>query len=182
MSLCRTGLFLVLLQAAYTDWKEAKIYNRQIAAGMVLWIGLTLYGNLAGGVEGESLTGGVIGRIFGFFLRMAGTCAVLYPFFVCRVTGAGDIKLMGLCIGYLGARDGLYMIFLGLIPAAFAAAVKIYREGRLWERMENLASFAGRIVRGRKLERYQIRYQKSDLIPLAPFLFIGYGIYLLGCF
>lgn len=140
-----------------------------------------MYGGLAGGVEGESLTGGP-GRVFGFFLRMAGTCAVLYPFFVCRVIGAGDIKLMGLCIGYLGAWDGLYMIFLGLIPAAFAAAVKIHREGRLWERMANLTSFAGKIVRERKFARYQIKYQKSDLIPLAPFLFIGYGIYLLGRF
>lgn len=140
-----------------------------------------MYGGLAGGVVGEGLTGG-LGRISGFFLRMAGTCAVLYPFFVCRVIGAGDIKLMGLCIGYLGARDGLYMIFLGMIPAAFASAVKIHREGRLWERMANLTSFAGKIVRERKFTRYQIKYQKSDLIPLAPFLFIGYGIYLLGCF
>lgn len=163
---------MVLVTAAYTDWKEAKIYNRQIAAGMILWIGLTVYEGLAGGNKA--------GSIFRFCLRMAGTCAVLYPLFFCRVIGAGDIKLMGLCVGYAGVRNGFYMIFLGLIPAAFAAAVKIYREGRLWERMANLASFAGRIGRERKLARYQIRYRKADLIPLAPFLLMGYGMYLLG--
>lgn len=169
---------MVLVTAAYTDWKEAKIYNRQIAAGMILWIGLTVCGGFADGVAGGITEAGV--RMLGFFLRMAGTCAVLYPLFICRVIGAGDIKLMGLCVGYSGVRDGFYMVFLGLIPAAFAAAVKIYREGRLWERMANLASFAGRIGKERKLTKYQVKYRKSDLIPLAPFLLMGYGMYLLG--
>lgn len=163
---------MVLVTAAYTDWKEAKIYNWQIAAGMILWIGLTVYEGPADGIKA--------GSVFGFFLRMAGTCVVLYPLFICRVIGAGDIKLMGLCVGYAGIRDGFYVVFLGLILSAFAAAVKIYREGRLWERMANLASFAGRIGRERKLTRYQIKYQKADLIPLAPFLLMGYGMYLLG--
>ena len=30
-----------------------------------------------------------------FILRFVGTCAVFYPFFLCRTIGAGDIKLMG---------------------------------------------------------------------------------------
>ncbi len=50
-----------------------------------------------------------------FILRFVGTCAVFYPFFLCRTIGAGDIKLMGVIAGFLGVWDGVFVIGLGMI-------------------------------------------------------------------
>ena len=50
-----------------------------------------------------------------FILRFVGTCAVFYPFFLCRTIGAGDIKLMGVVTGFLGVWDGMLVIGLGMV-------------------------------------------------------------------
>ena len=57
-----------------------------------------------------------------FILRFVGTCAVFYPFFLCRTIGAGDIKLMGVVTGFLGVWDGMLVIGLGMVFAAAAAS------------------------------------------------------------
>lgn len=88
--------------------------------------------------------------------RIIGTCAVLYIFFLCRMLGAGDIKLMAVCVGVLGVRDGVFVIFCGLLTALARElwTVKIWRDG-YWG------------FRGRK-------------VKLAPYLFAGYCVWLLS--
>lgn len=58
----------------------------------------------------------------GLAARVIGTCAVFYTLFLCRMLGAGDIKLMALCTGLLGMGPGLLVIFTGLFLAALRAA------------------------------------------------------------
>lgn len=95
------------------------------------------------------------GEILTFFARVIGTCAVLYVFFLCRMLGAGDIKLMAVCVGILGAYDGGWMIFCGLL-VALAREMWIARGWR-----DGYSEFRGRKVR------------------LAPYLLCGYGLWLL---
>ena len=57
-------------------------------------------------------------QLAGLAVRVVGTCAVFYALFLCRMLGAGDIKLMALCTGLLGMGPGLRVIFSGLLLAA----------------------------------------------------------------
>ena len=85
-----------------------------------------------------------------FSVRIIGTCAVLYGFFLCRMLGAGDVKLMALCVGILGVWDGLLMIFCGLI----LAFLWVLWKGRPW--------------------KYGYRCLFGVQVRLAPWLFLGY--------
>ena len=77
-----------------------------------------------------------------FILRFVGTCAVFYPFFLCRTIGAGDIKLMGVVTGFLGVWDGVLVIGLGMVLAAAAASYRMIKQGTVWFRLERAARFA----------------------------------------
>ncbi|MBQ7796811.1 MAG: hypothetical protein IJ374_09670 [Lachnospiraceae bacterium] len=94
----------------------------------------------------------VFGELLGFFGRVVGTCAVFYVFFLCRMLGAGDIKLMAVCVGILGVERGGCMIFCGMVLALLVACVrmKIWRHGVL-------------CLRGLKMR-------------LAPYLLAGYCV------
>ena len=74
-----------------------------------------------------------------FILRFVGTCAVFYPFFLCRTIGAGDIKLMGVVTGFLGVLDGVLVIGLGMVFAAAAASYRMIKQGTVWFRLERAA-------------------------------------------
>ena len=65
--------------------------------------------------------------------------------------GAGDIKLMAVCMGILGFSDGLTVIFIGFALAFLHALMKAKKNG---------------VFRGQKLR-------------LAPYLFMGYCAYLI---
>lgn len=83
-----------------------------------------------------------------FFVCILGTCALLYVFFLCNMLGAGDIKLMAVCMGSLGLKDGLTMIFLGLLLALFCYGGRYLRKGIFWGQELRMAPylFAGYCV------------------------------------
>ncbi|MCI8512476.1 MAG: hypothetical protein HFE83_10865 [Lachnospiraceae bacterium] len=116
--------------------------------------------------------------LLGFFGRILGTCAVLYPFFLCRFFGAGDIKLAALCTGILGVEAGLLTIFFGLLAAAGRAALVLGKRGELRARLWRLMEFVARIKRAHCLEAYPGWEEKAGLMRLGPWLFGGYCLYL----
>ena len=132
------GLFVVLFLAALTDWKTGKIYNRIILLG----IGLGCLELLAGKAG--------VWELICFWGRMIGTCALFYGFFLWRKLGAGDIKLMAVCVGILGVWNGVLVLFAGMMLALFSACIKggIYKHGYL--------------------------HMKNQELKLAPYLFAGY--------
>ena len=109
-----------------------------------------------------------------------GTCAVFYTLFLCRMLGAGDIKLMALCTGLLGMGPGLLVIFTGLFLAALRAAGMIWQQGSLWMRMERIGTFIIRSGREGKLLEYPGREDKRNILRLGPWLFLVYCIWLAG--
>jgi len=114
-----------------------------------------------------------------FMLRFVGTCAAFYLFFLCRMIGAGDIKLMGLIVGFLGVGDGLLVLCLGFIFAAGAAASRMIRQETVWVRLERIARFAVETgIRGR-LTEYPGAFETESLLRLGPYLFSGYCLFLL---
>ena len=75
---------------------------------------LGLAGGIVGAIWGAGTGGDVFILLAGLAARVIGTCAVFYTLFLCRMLGAGDIKLMALCTGLLGMGPGLLVIFTGL--------------------------------------------------------------------
>lgn len=102
-----------------------------------------------------------------FILRFVGTCAVFYPFFLCRTIGAGDIKLMGVVTGFLGVWDGTLVIGLGMVFAAAAASYRMIKQGTVWFRLERAVRFAVETgIKGR-LTEYPGYFEKK--------VFYGWG-------
>ena len=89
-------------------------------------------------------------QLLGFVGRVVGTCAVFYGFFLCRMLGAGDIKLMAVSVGILGVWRGSVFIFFGMVLALLTAMVR----GRFWKH-------GWLMIRGMK-------------VRLAPYLLGGY--------
>ncbi len=52
---------------------------------------------------------------------------MFYVLFLYKVLGAGDVKLLGICMGFLGVSQGTAVIFCGLV---LALIVEIVREKR----------------------------------------------------
>lgn len=96
--------------------------------GLKVWEGVPLADpsgagrGIVGAIWGAGTGGDVFILLAGLAARVIGTCAVFYTLFLCRMLGAGDIKLMALCTGLLGMGPGLLVIFTGLFLAALRAA------------------------------------------------------------
>ena len=127
---------------------------------------LGLAGGIVGAIWGAGTGGDVFILLAGLAARVIGTCAVFYTLFLCRMLGAGDIKLMALCTGLLGMGPGLLVIFTGLFLAALRAA--------------GIGTFIIRSGREGKLLEYPGREDKRNILRLGPWLFLGYCIWLAG--
>ena len=76
-----------------------------------------------------------------FILRFVGTCAVFYPFFLCRTIGAGDIKLLAVLGGFLGISDLFRCLVCALIFGGILSLfLMIYRKN-LIRRFQYLAGY-----------------------------------------
>ena len=93
--------------------------------------------------------------------------------------GAGDIKLMAVCAGYLGLWDGIFVLFLGLLLGALRAAWILLKQEILWERMNRLGRFVVRSGLEGKLMEYPGRLEEGSLLRLGPYLFAGYCLFLI---
>ena len=72
-----------------------------------------------------------------FLGLLIATCVLLYGFFLSRMLGAGDIKLMAVCVGHLGIWKGGCVIFSGLVLALLVSCIqeKVWDSG--WIPMKN---------------------------------------------
>lgn len=71
---------------------------------------------------------------------------ILYPFFKIGTLGAGDIKLLGVCAGYLPAQKILYFLFCSLLVAAIFSIIRFIRKRDVKERFGYLASYLTGVV------------------------------------
>ena len=93
-------LLLVLAAGAYYDVREHRIPNWWVAVSAVCGILLSM-------VESGAPPGpAAYLKECGLFLaRMLTVSALFFPLFICRMIGAGDIKLAALICGYSGFGD-----------------------------------------------------------------------------
>ena len=111
----------------------------------------------------------------GFAARMALVCMIGFPFFVLRMTGAGDIKVMGLIAAFLGIQDGIPAIGAGLCLGAVLALGKMLHQGSIGQRFSYLSAYIRRVIQTRRMEDYYNpqRDGYDPVIPLGACLFAG---------
>ncbi|WP_242647773.1 prepilin peptidase [Lacrimispora saccharolytica] len=154
---------MILGTGAFFDAQEHRIPN-----GLVLWgviIGFLL--EIAG--SGKPLAGLL------FLLRLLIVTMVFFLLFLCRMIGAGDIKLAALICGFLGLRAGALAVGFGFLIGAIWSFIKMTVRGSLFIRFSCLFAYIRRVFQTGKLTTYYDPVQDGYdvVIPLGLCLFLG---------
>lgn len=170
-------LFSVLACCAICDVRYHRIPNCAVCCGIVMGLAC-IFGGAPGPWEGASVMDDSLaaGRAAaGFMGRMALVCGLGFPFFVLRMTGAGDIKVMGLIAAFLGLRNGGAAIAAGLCLGAVLALGKMLYQGSMYQRFSYLSAYIRRVVQYRQMEKYYCpkRDGYECVIPLGACFFVG---------
>jgi prepilin peptidase CpaA len=129
------GLFVLLVMAAVSDVRFYRIPNWLTFGGMVFAL---IYGTFAARTPMAGAMNALGGLGTGF--------AIMLPFYVLRIMGAGDVKLMAMVGAFLGPYQTLQAILFTCIAGGFAAvAVAIHRR-RLGHMLANVKDAAQGIV------------------------------------
>jgi prepilin peptidase CpaA len=118
-------LMLLLCAAAWHDAKSFRIPNAIIATGVAL--GIALNSSLP---EGLGFSAAALGMLVGL--------VGLFPLYLLRIWGAGDVKLMAVVGAFLGVPDLLGSLLISLLVGGILAVLVALqrRTGRLL--IENL--------------------------------------------
>jgi len=111
-----------LMTACYYDYRRGRIPN---------WLVAFLFA--IGAVE--SLIGGGALALKDFFIVTVLVVLSLYPLFKIGGLGAGDVKLLGACAGYLPADKILLFLFFSMLIAAVISLIYLLREHDFKERL-----------------------------------------------
>lgn len=129
-------LALLLLAAARQDLKSATIPNALVAVGIV--IALLLHGLVPRGdgflsptLGGLGLLKALLGAAIGF--------AVLFPAYLVRAMGAGDVKLMAMVGAFLGPNDILPALVGTFLAGGVVALAVALARGVALQMFRNIA-------------------------------------------
>lgn len=127
--------------ACYYDYRRRKIPN------------FLIYSMLSVGVIDGILTRGV-GGTAKFLLTTACVVAIFYPLFKIGALGAGDVKLYGVCAGFLSSRRFLMFLFFSLLFAAILSLLKMIKEQNALERMNYFCQYVWAVTCSGKFYLY----------------------------
>lgn len=110
----------------------------------------------------------------GFWMRLMLTGALGFPFFLLRMTGAGDVKLMAVIAAAMGGRRGAVAIGVGLCLGAVLALVRMLRYGSTCQRFLYLFAYIRDVFQSKRPEPYYLleRDGTGCVIPLGACLWI----------
>lgn len=118
-------LFLLLLVASWQDYCGYSIRNALILSGALLGVSLNTFLPIGIGIL-DSLAGCAIGLL------------LLLPFYVLRMMGAGDVKLMAVVGAFVGSNDILGAFLSTLIAGGVLALIVALHKGMLRRLLNNL--------------------------------------------
>lgn len=164
-------LCMILTAACIIDYLQNKIPNELLA---IL---------LLAGVGWRGISQGTAEILF-FFVGAAGVTAILYPLYKIGCIGAGDVKLLGICSGWLAFQKILYFLFFSLLIAAVFSLIKMITRHNARERFYYLWEY---IVHVMKSGKWQLYFEEGRLykdagiclsgpVLLSVLLYIG-GVY-----
>lgn len=164
-------LCVFLCIACYFDYRHSRIPNWLMGAAM------------ATGVAVAFADGGVF-LVLKFLGPAVLTVAVFYPLFRIGTLGAGDVKLFGVCAGYLPGGKILTFLFFALLFAAIHSLIRIVRQPDPMERflyffeyLRDVAeSGSWKLYFGDKQEQRRAGVCLAGPILLSVLLYVG-GMY-----
>ncbi|MBO4981153.1 MAG: prepilin peptidase [Lachnospiraceae bacterium] len=150
------ALCVLLVVACAYDYGSGRIPN------------LLLLGMLAAGMVQRTLAEGPWGAA-AFLTATAVMTALMYPFFKIGAMGAGDVKLLGVCAGYLPGSRILLFLFFSMLTAAIFSLIKFWRKQNLKERMQYLAEYLWEVSRTGNWHLYveNLREQREACLCLS---------------
>ena len=169
-------LLPVLAAGACCDIRENRIPNWWVVVSLISGILLCAL------ESGAAKDGRIFFREGGLFLlRMAAVCAVFFVFFICRMIGAGDIKLAALICGYLGLKAGAEAIGFGFLIGALWSLFILAVKGTFLQRFSCLLAYIRRIYHTKEITAYYCPDSDGTdgVIPLGVCLFFGTAVFLL---
>lgn len=168
-------LYLVLLISAFYDIMEQRIPNWWLARSTWLGIGTLLLLEQGGtGHGGRFLLETVV--------RMAVTLLTVFPLFLFRMMGAGDLKLMVAISGFLDGRDAVGAIAVSFFLGAVWSLFRLLIQKQLKKRLFYLfAYFRHYFLTKKRIPYYEPSRDGTGItIPFGVCLFLGtlvYGIW-----
>lgn len=159
-------LCVFLCAACYFDYRQSRIPNRLIIPGLV--IGLFRAYGLEGGAG-----------LLDFLIHAAVVIAAFYPLFRIGTIGAGDIKLFGLCAGYIPGDKILYFLFITLTIAAIISLIRFVRKADFRERFLYLFAYLKDVADSGEWHLYwtDMKEQKAAGICMAGPVLLSVLIY-----
>lgn len=154
---------ILLLIAAYFDWKTLKIPNWWHLLAIITAFGLNITG-FNDQSMGKMILNALIIFIPLFLLWLFSTLAHF------KAIGAGDIKLFGVLALFIPLLDSYLLFLITLVISSLIAVVKL-RSGRFKEMFNDLSFFVFYGIPGKS-------NGKMEKVPMAPFLFLSFMFYL----
>ena len=139
--MCIYGVFVFTLVACYQDYREGKIRN------WLIWAGLCW------GAYQQCALSGMRG-ILDFAEGLLGIFLLTYPLFKLGMIGAGDVKLFAVCAGSMGLKSGFVFLGCTFLVAAVLSLVKMIYHRNFLQRFRYFFIYAGQAVRRAGLSVY----------------------------
>ena len=149
-----------LLFACCFDYGRKRIPNWLLILMLISGIGISSFEQ---GMEG----------VLHFVGKMLLMILFLYFFFNIGALGAGDVKLYGVCAGYLPGDKILYFLFFSLLIAAMISLIKILTEHNAKERLQYLSEYLLDVVVSGNWQLYisnQKEMRKNSICLAGPIL------------
>jgi len=131
------AFIVMLVIASFCDYLKGKIPNVLLA--VMLLVGLVLSGTE---------------EVLWFGIRCGVVVLLLYPLYKIGALGAGDVKLYGICAGYLPSQKFLFFFFLSLLIAAAISLIKMIRECNAIERLSYFCEYVIDVVQTGRFRLY----------------------------
>lgn len=97
-----------------------------------------------------------IGETCGYLIRIGSLLIVLFPLYLFRMIGAGDIKMAAVLFGAAGLRQGGRIFLCGLAAAGIWSLVLLIRRGIARQRLTYLVFYLYRSALGGSVEPYYL--------------------------
>lgn len=168
----RVAILCVMLGiACYYDYRKGRIPNWLVLVIMIV------------GCVNQFLTGGSTSGIQ-FFLKICGVIILLLPVYRIGALGSGDVKLYGVCAGYLPSEKFLFFLFFSLLIAAILSLIKMVREKNTIDRMIYFFEYVEEVIRSGEWYLYieNERERRSVSICLAGPILASFLLHLGGVY
>ncbi|MCU1339159.1 MAG: peptidase prepilin type [Bryobacterales bacterium] len=123
-------LMLLVLPAAVFDYRERRIPNWLVLAGLLAGTAMNVFLTY----DNPSATTGLLFSLKGLGLAFL----VYFPLYLLRGMGAGDVKLMAAVGAIVGPALWLWILFFTAVLGGLTAIIVVLNKGRVRRTLQNL--------------------------------------------